>query len=141
MRRFLAVAALLATSAAQAGQYDFAAAPQTDLNRIYRIDRYSGEVTACQYGMKEGAIGLTLCYGAGQGAGAQPAGDYALMASRHEKEGGVFRVNRRSGEVSVCYVFEDDVVCTPPAPPTQRQAAAPSPAATADLALDAARRR
>ena len=128
----LLLAAACLGSPALAGQYAFTPAPQTDLNRIYRVDRQSGEVTACQYGLKEGSIGVTLCYGAGEGAGAQPTGDYALVASRHEREGGVFRVNHRSGHISVCYVFNDSVVCTPQ---ERAQAAA---AASASVQADAA---
>lgn len=117
MRRslFIAAAFALLGHSAAAGQFEFTPAPQTDLNRVYRVDRYSGEVTACQYGLKEGSIGVTLCYGAGEGAGAQIAGEYGLVASRHEREGGVFRVNQRSGDISVCYVFNEHVVCTPQA--------------------------
>ena len=44
----------------------------------------------------------------------QPAGEYALIASRHEKESGVFRVNLRDGAMSICYVLNDRTVCTPP---------------------------
>ena len=77
--------------------YDFVPAPQTDLNRIYRIDRITGEVSSCQYGLQEGTIGVTLCFSAGDGAGPQTPGEYGLVASRHEREGGVFRVNYRTG--------------------------------------------
>jgi hypothetical protein len=112
----LPIAALLTTLAAPAfaGSYDFVPAPQTDLNRLYRIDRVTGEVNSCQYGLKEGTVGVTLCFGAGEGAVAQVPGEYGLVSSRHEREGGVFRVNYRTGEMSVCYVFEEKVVCTPP---------------------------
>ncbi|MGL5363499.1 MAG: hypothetical protein ACRDBH_11495 [Bosea sp. (in: a-proteobacteria)] len=98
-----------------AGAYDFVPAPQNDLNRIYRIEKATGEVAACQYGLKEGSVGLTLCFPAGEGAGAQTVGQYTLVASKHEREGGIFRVNQMTGEMSICYVFEDKVVCTPPA--------------------------
>src|SRR5215204_6000363 len=104
---------LAATAIATAAPYDFVPAPQTDLNRIYRIDRITGEVSSCQYGLQEGTVGVTLCFGGGEGAGAQPPGEYGLIASRHEREGGVFRVNYRTGEMSVCYVFDEKVVCTP----------------------------
>jgi hypothetical protein len=99
---------------ARAGQFDFVPAPQTDLNRIYRIDRVTGEVGACQYGQKEGTFGVTLCFPAGDGAGKQEPSEYSLVASRHEREGGVFRVDMRTGAMSVCYVFDERVVCTPP---------------------------
>jgi hypothetical protein len=114
-----------------AAPYDFVPAPQNDLNRIYRIDRVTGEVTSCQYGLQEGTIGVTLCFSGGEGAGAQTPGEYGLVASRHEREGGVFRVNYRTGEMSICYVFDERVVCTPQTAPSPAAAvAAPAPAAT-----------
>lgn len=103
------------TSGAHAGNYDFLAAPETDLNRVYRLDKATGEMGACQYGLKEGTIGATLCYPPGEGAGPQSQSEYALVASRHDREGGVFRVDVRTGTMSICYVLNDAVVCTPPA--------------------------
>jgi len=104
-------------SAIAAANYEFLAAPQTDLNRVFRLDRSNGEVGACQYGLKEGAaIGVTLCYPPGEGARAGAFSEYALVASRHTGEGGVFRVDLRSGMMSICFVLnETSVVCTPPA--------------------------
>ena len=119
LRRFsLSALALLLSlpAAAQAtSMYDFLAAPEIDLNRVYRVDRVTGEVGACQYGIaKEGSVGVTLCYKPGEGATAQPPGEYALLASHHEREGGVFRLDMRTGAVSICYVLNEMVVCTPP---------------------------
>ena len=135
----VAAAAVLAIilAPAVAATFEFVPAPQTDLNRIYRVDRFTGEVTSCQYGLQEGTVGATLCFGAGDGAGPQPAGEYGLVASRHEREGGVFRVNYRTGEMSVCYVFDEKVVCTPqtgPAAVAAPAAAPPPPAAQTPLA-------
>ncbi len=130
----MAVGAMIALpSVSVAATYEFVPAPQTDLNRIYRIDKYSGEVSSCQYGLQEGSVGTTLCFGAGEGAGPQPPGEYGIVSSRHEREGGVFRVNYRTGEMSVCYVFDEKVVCTPQTtpPPAARPAGAPlGPAGT-----------
>lgn len=110
----IAASLLCLASGARAEKFEFLAAPQIDLNRVYRVDKSTGEVGACQFGLKEGAaIGVTLCYPAGEGAGPQAASDYTLIASRHEKEGGVFRVDERSGQMSICYVLNDAVVCTP----------------------------
>jgi hypothetical protein len=110
----VAAAALLACIVpASAQQFLFAPAPQTDLNRIYRVDRQTGEVGACQYGLKDGSIGVTLCFAQGEGAGPQEASDYALIPSRHDREGGVFRVDQKSGAMSICYVYDEKVVCTP----------------------------
>ena len=104
---------LLAAAPVLAGPFEFAPSPQTDLNRVYRVDRATGEVGACQFQLKEGGVGLTVCFPSGEGAGPQAPSDYGLMPSRHEKEGGIFRVNLRTGEMSICYVFDDKTVCTP----------------------------
>lgn len=98
-----------------AASFEFLAAPETDLNRVYRLDKATGEMSACQYGLKEGTVGTTLCYPPGDGGGAQQSSEYALIASRHEREGGVFRVDVRTGTMSICYVLNEAVVCTPPA--------------------------
>jgi len=98
-----------------AGTYDFVAAPATDLNRVYRVDRSTGEMGACQYGLQEGTIGVTICYPAGEGGGPQAPGEYTILASHHDRESGVFRLNLRSGEMSNCYVLDEKVVCTPAA--------------------------
>ncbi|HEY1736338.1 MAG TPA: hypothetical protein VGG12_06810 [Methylovirgula sp.] len=108
---FLGLAASVTTAAA--ANYEFVAAPEIDLNRVYRLDKATGEVGACQYGLKEGTVGVTLCYPAGDGAGPQGSSEYALIASRHEREGGVFRVDLRTGMMSICYVLNEAVVCTP----------------------------
>jgi hypothetical protein len=107
----------LLPGAAGAASYAFVPAPQTDLNRVYRIDTATGEVTSCQYGLQEGTVGATLCFGAGEGAGPQAPSEYGLVASRHTREAGVFRVNHRTGQMSICYVLEEAVVCTPQAGP------------------------
>lgn len=104
-----------AVPAALSANYEFLAAPEIDLNRVYRLDKATGEVGACQYGLKEASVGVTLCYPPGEGAGPQTPSEYALVASRHEHEGGVFRVDVRTGMMSICYVLNEAVVCTPPA--------------------------
>ncbi len=106
---------LAAVPPAAAASYEFLAAPETDLNRVYRLDKATGEMGACQYGLSEGTIGVTLCYPPGDGGGPQSQSEYALIASRHDREGGVFRVDVRTGTMSICYVLNETVVCTPPA--------------------------
>ncbi len=106
---------ICAAQGARAANYEFLSAPEIDLNRIYRLDRATGEMGACQYGLKEGAVGVTLCYPPGEGAGPQPPSEYSLVASHHEHEGGVFRVDLRTGMISICYVLNEAVVCTPQA--------------------------
>ena len=112
---------LAATAGARAATYEFLAAPETNLNRVYRLDKATGEMGACQYGLVQGGddktddVGVTLCYPPGLGAGAQAQSEYALVASHHDKEGGVFRVDVRAGTMSICYVLNGAVVCTPQA--------------------------
>lgn len=102
--------------AAAAASYEFLAAPEIDLNRVYRLDKATGEVAACQYGLKEGTVGVTLCYPPGEGAKAGPPSEFALVSSHHTQEGGVFRVDLKTGQMSICYVFnESSVACTAPA--------------------------
>lgn len=134
MRRLktsLGLLGLMAAAApiAAAAPYDFIPAPQQTLNRIYRIDRATGAVISCQYGLQEGTVGVTLCFGSGEGAGPQTPAEYGLVPSRHTNEAGVFRVNYRTGEMSVCYVLEETVVCTPQTGPGPAAAAAPAPTA------------
>jgi hypothetical protein len=111
------VASPLLSGAARASNYEFLAAPETDLNRVFRLDRTTGEVGACQFGLKDGSpIGVTLCYPPGEGAKAGPPGEYTLVSSRHTGEAGVFRVDLRTGSMSICYVYnESSVACTAPA--------------------------
>lgn len=96
-----------------AAPYEFMAPPQIDLNRLYRLNKATGEITACQYFQKDGTLGVTLCFPAGEGAGKQEPGEYSLVASRHEREGGIFRVEAKTGAVSICFVYQEKVVCTP----------------------------
>ncbi len=129
----LALAA--STMAAGAGErYQFLAAPQINLSLMYRLDTLTGDVIACQFahnpGKDEvgpGAYGVTQCYRGGDGAVNQPPGQYGLVATRHEQEGGVFRVDYRTGALSICYLYvqrqkqgdhevvvDQYVVCTTP---------------------------
>ncbi len=118
-RRAASFATLLlaaaAASSARAEDYVFRPSPQTDLNRMFRVETTTGEVSACQYAVKDGTVGVTLCFSAGEGAGPQEPGSYDLIASSHQQEGGVYRVERRTGRMSACYVLGEQVVCTPQA--------------------------
>ena len=130
----LAMFVAATTSAAAGERFEFLPAPQINLSLLYRLDTLSGDVIACQFArtpakpdIGPGAYGITACYRGGEGATGQPAGDYGLIVSRHEQEGGVFRVDRRSGAVSICYLYfqrekageretvsDQYVVCTTP---------------------------
>jgi hypothetical protein len=51
----------------------------------------------------------------------------------------VFRVNYRTGEMSICYVFEEKVVCTPQTSPSAAPAGSPLAASPAPMGTPAAR--
>jgi hypothetical protein len=87
--------------------YEFAVPPATNSDVVYRVDRSTGEVGACVFSAKGPTIGSTICFLAGEGAGPQPAGDYGLIPSNSATASGLFRVNRNTGEMSVCYVFNE----------------------------------
>jgi hypothetical protein len=130
---FGAAATAFGMTPALASQYEFLAAPQIDLSLVYRLDKLTGDIVACQFAKNPGrndvgpgGFGVTTCYRGGEGATNQPAGEYGLVATRHEQEGGVFRVNYRTGGLSICYVYvqrekqgdheaiaDQYVVCTP----------------------------
>lgn len=105
--------------------YDFAAPPSAQANRIYGVNRQTGEINVCQFERPEGnSVGITRCFAQGEGAGPQKAGTYTLAPTHYEGETGVFRVNRDTGEMSICYVREvnrvtggldSTLMCTPPA--------------------------
>jgi hypothetical protein len=94
--------------------YEFAAPPSANADVMYRVDRATGEVGACVFSAKGPTIGSTVCFPAGEGAGPQSSGDYGLISSNLTTANGLFRVNRQTGEMSVCYVLNERVVCTAP---------------------------
>ena len=123
--------AIASDRSAQAQNFEFKASPHIALNRVYRVDRVTGEMGACQYGLVDNSVGATLCYPAGEGASTQIAGDYGLVASSHQQESGIFRINRKTGDMSICYVLNDEkVVCTPQAREALASASAPATTGT-----------
>src|ERR1700722_14419329 len=109
---FAMIAACAFAPAAQAGQYEFLAAPQINLSLVYRLDKLTGDVIACQFAhnpgrtdVGPGAFGVTSCYRSGDGATKQEPSDYGLIATRHEQHGRVFRVDYRTGALSICHLY------------------------------------
>ena len=100
-------------------EYLFVTPTAKQQNRVYWLDRYTGTVGACQYQKpKDGPPdGSMRCFAPGDKARDMPSGDYDLMASNWDTEFGVFRLNRTTGEISLCFVKEadDKVICTPQA--------------------------
>ena len=53
LRCFASAGLIVVPTGLFAANYEFLPAPETDLNRVYRLDRATGEIGACQYGLKE----------------------------------------------------------------------------------------
>ncbi|GLK85964.1 hypothetical protein GCM10017653_40340 [Ancylobacter defluvii] len=105
--------------------YVFGSPPSVQANRLYSINARTGEVSACQFERPEGSVvGVTRCFPRDASAGPGEPGTYDIIATRYSGETGVFRVNVKTGDMSVCYVrdmpkdgggVEASVVCTAPA--------------------------
>ncbi|MBB6307301.1 hypothetical protein [Xanthobacter tagetidis] len=119
-------AALAGPAAAQApAGYSFASPPSAEANRVYGVNHKTGEMSVCQFERPAGSFaGITRCFTRGDGAGAQADGNYDLVPTRFAGETGIFRVNRDTGEMSICYVRDAPqaggkndpiLLCTPPA--------------------------
>ena len=72
-RRRLLAACFAGAAPAEASNYEFLAAPQINLSLVYRLDKLTGEIIACQYGhnpgktdIEPGAFGVTVCYRGGR---------------------------------------------------------------------------
>lgn len=107
------------------GAFAFTSPPSAQANRVYSVNRQTGEVSACQFERPDASqTGITRCFPRGDGAGGQANGIYSLVSTGYAGETGVFRVNAASGEMSICYVRdvpkagggqEAKILCTPPA--------------------------
>lgn len=108
------VAAVVASTSAHS-EYIFTTPQAKTQNRIYWLDRYTGSVGACQFVPKAGTPGIMQCFPPGDNAQSMPSGDYDLMPTSLENELGIFRLNRTTGETSLCFVKDEKVLCTPQA--------------------------
>lgn len=126
----LAGALLMGTLAGATAQetkagFDFGAPPSNQANRVFSVNRVTGEMSACQFERPDSAlVGVTRCFARGEGAGAQKPGNYRLVATNFSGETGIFRANADTGEMSICYVrdvpkagggTEPAILCTPAA--------------------------
>lgn len=113
-----------ASTAPSEGPYMFGSPPSVQANRLYSVNTRTGEVSACQFERPEGSvIGVTKCFPRDASAGPTEPSTYEILSTRYSGETGVFRVNTRTGAMSVCYVrdmpkegggVEASVVCTAP---------------------------
>ena len=86
--------------AGAAGQYEFLAAPQINLSLVYRVDKLTGDIIACQFAhspgradVGPGAFGVTACYRSGEGASG--SGARAITASSPPPRAGGRRLPRQ----------------------------------------------
>ncbi|MFD2141771.1 hypothetical protein [Ancylobacter oerskovii] len=112
-------------SSGEGDGYVFGSPPSVQANRLYSVNTRTGEVSACQFERPEGSVvGVTRCFPRDASAGAGEPGTYDMVSTRYSGETGVFRVNVKTGAMSICYVrdmpkegggVEASVVCTAPA--------------------------
>ncbi len=71
---------LAAAQDASQGAYMFSAPPSAQANRVYSVNRKTGEMNACQFERPDSSqVGVTRCFTRGEGAGAVSAGNYQLV--------------------------------------------------------------
>lgn len=105
---------------AETVQFKFLAPSDTEEDRLWRVDTLSGEVGMCTFEKsRRSASGVMVCLKRGAGASIQKQpGPYKLVPSNREDAKGVFRVNQRTGTMSLCYDVDDRkghrIVCTEP---------------------------
>ena len=89
---------------AQTIQYEFLTPADTEEDRLWRVDTLSGEVGMCTFEKdRKRPRGFMKCLKAGAGASVQDQpGPYGLVRSNREDATSVFRVNRRTGTMSLC---------------------------------------
>jgi hypothetical protein len=104
-------AGIAASGPGTAASFDFVPAPQTDLNRIYRIDRVTGAIASCQYGLQEGTSAPPCALGRGRAPDRRRRANTARGLPARARRRRVPR-QLRTGDMSVCYVYEEKVVCT-----------------------------
>lgn len=105
---------------AETVQFKFLAPSDTEEDTLWRVDTLSGEVGMCTFEKsRRSASGVMSCLKPGSGASIQKQpGPYKLVPSNREDAKGVFRVNQRTGTMSLCYDVDDRkghrIVCTEP---------------------------
>ena len=74
--------------------------PEIILNRVYRLDKATGEIGARQYGPKGRLDRRDLCYPPGEGATAQASSEYGARRLPPRARGGVFASTCGPGTMS-----------------------------------------
>jgi hypothetical protein len=92
--------------------YEFETPTSPETNSIYRLNTATGEINWCYWTKVEGkTIGKTQCDPAGENAGPQKPGVYGLMKSPYKTETAIYRVDKISGKVWLCFPESGKTVC------------------------------
>lgn len=92
--------------------YEFEIPTSPETNSIYRLNTATGEVNYCYWAKVEGkTIGKTICDPAGENAGPQKPGVYGLKRSPYKTETGVYRLDKISGKIWLCFPDGGKTVC------------------------------
>ena len=118
--RYMALAALAvagmtfqtAGAGARDGLFDFEIPNSPEANQIYRLNTSTGEINVCYWAKVEGNnIGKIECASAGQNAGPQRPGVYGVLKSPYKTETGVYRFDKLSGKIWLCFLEGGKTVC------------------------------
>jgi hypothetical protein len=111
----LALAALAfpaATAGAGEGLFEFEIPNSPEANSIFRLNSATGEINVCYWAKVEGKpIGKIQCDPAGENAGPQRPGVYGILKSPYKTETGVYRFDKLSGKVWLCFSDSGKTVC------------------------------
>ena len=108
-----AVPIFLAGSAmAGEGLFEFEIPNSPEANSIYRLNSATGEINVCYWAKVEGKpIGKIQCDPAGENAGPQRPGVYGVLKSPYKTETGVYRFDKLTGKVWLCFSDSGKTVC------------------------------
>ena len=92
--------------------YEFETPTSPETNAIYRLNTATGEINFCYWAKVEGkTIGRTACDPAGENAGPQKPGIYGLKKSPFKTETAVYRIDKISGKLWLCFSDAGKTVC------------------------------
>jgi hypothetical protein len=94
------------------GLFEFEIPNSPEANSIYRLNSATGEINLCYWAKVEGKpIGKIQCDPAGENAGPQRPGVYGILRSPYKTETGVYRFDKLSGKVWLCFSDSGKTVC------------------------------
>jgi hypothetical protein len=101
-----------ANATAGEGLFEFEIPNSPEANSIYRLNSATGEINVCYWAKVEGkTVGKIQCDPAGENAGPQRPGVYGVKRSPYKTETGVYRFDKLSGKVWLCFSENSKTVC------------------------------